>query len=211
MNEQSKTQAAAVVVAVPDPTNLAAPVPDAVALQPPGPALPTPSVRPSPLTITIWTFIVAGVVVATVFSTTKGGQGIGFAGLTNVAQTLAPLVAVAAFIERAVEIVISTWRDAGGSALSGPSLEAYKLQTRSYAYMASLSLSLCASIVGVRGLSSLVKTLVVASSRQQFWFTMFDVILTALLLSGGSDAVHQVVTTITNFLDNTKAKTNAGP
>jgi len=35
--------------------------------------------------------------------------------------------------------------------------------------------------------------------------------LTALLLSGGSDAVHQVVTTITSFLDSTKAKTNAGP
>jgi hypothetical protein len=165
----------------------------------------------SPITIVVGTFLAGAAALGFFFDQSKGGQGIGFPPqMANVAQTLAPLFAVAAFIERAVEIVISTWRDAGADLRGGPNLVEYKRQTKSYAYMLSFGLSLFASAVGVRGLSSLVdpSKLGALSPRQHLWFTGFDVVLTALLLSGGSDGIHQVVTMITGFLDSTKAKNN---
>jgi hypothetical protein len=43
-------------------------------------------------------------------------------------------------------------------------------------------------------------------SQQHTAFTVFDEIVTSLLLAGGSDGIHQVVTTITTFLDKSKEK-----
>ncbi len=144
------------------------------------------------------------------FTASRGGTALAFRSqaLLAVGQTMAPLVAISAFIERAVEVVISPWRDAGASRLQGAALADYRLQTQSYAYAVSLGFSLLASMVGVRGVAALVEpsSLAALSARQQLAFSVFDVIITSLLLSGGSDGVHQVVTTITTFLDSSKDK-----
>jgi hypothetical protein len=144
------------------------------------------------------------------FTVSRGGVALSFPSnaLLNVGQTIAPLVAIAAFIERAVEVVISPWRDTGGARLQGAALTSYKLQTQSFAYAISLALSLLASMVGVRGVAALVDgpSLGTLSAGQHLAFTVFDVIVTSLLLSGGSDGIHQVITTITAFLDSSKNK-----
>jgi hypothetical protein len=144
------------------------------------------------------------------FNLTEGGAPLKFSaqGLSNLGTTLAPLIAVAAFIERAVEVVISTWRDDGAAALQDGALDAFKRRTRSYAYGVSLGLSLCATMVGVRGVSALLDpaALGVIAQPQQHWFAVFDVVITALLLSGGSDGIHQIVTTVTTFLSTSKDK-----
>lgn len=154
--------------------------------------------------------LLAAVALYVVFTASRAGAALTFPSnaLLNVGQTIAPLVAVAAFIERAVEVVISSWRDAGAASLQGAELTSYKLQTQSYAYAISLGLSMFASLVGVRGVAALVdaSSLAAMSARQQLNFTLFDVIITSLLLSGGSNGIHQVVTTITTFLDSSKDK-----
>ena len=55
----------------------------------------------------------------------------------------------------------------------------------------------------MRAVSALLDRAALASlsTRQHLGFTVFDVLLTTLLLSGGSDGIHQVVTTITTYLD----------
>jgi len=181
--------------------------------------------RPSPRALIAITFFAFIAVLFVFFSQTAGGQPIAFSkqGLQNVTLTFAPLVAIAAFIERAVEVVISTWRgpqalalkqaidtaEAGDADPRPPrdELQHYKLETQSYAFAVSLGLSLCASLVGVRGVSPLVDAAqTVLSPRQHLGFTVLDVTLTALLLAGGCDGIHQVVTTITRFLTVTKDK-----
>ncbi len=139
-------------------------------------------------------------------------------GLQNVGKTMGPLVAIAAFIERAVEIVIASTRgpstldlqralDAADATAKGPAqkaLDDHKLQTQRYSFCVSLVVSLAASCVGVRAVAPLLDP----SHARLAGFDVFDVGLTTLLLSGGSDGIHQAVTTLTTFFDKSK---NAGP
>jgi hypothetical protein len=145
-------------------------------------------------------------------------------GVANIGQTLAPLVMVAAFIERAVEVVITAWRDEAALRLqhaadkaSTPEdvaarkhdLDLYKLQTQRHAFTISLAFALIAAIVGVRAVTPLIAATADRPANQQLGFAVFEVLLTALLLAGGSDGIHQLVTTVTQFLDSTKDKTKS--
>jgi hypothetical protein len=135
-------------------------------------------------------------------------------GLQNVAQTMGPLVAIAAFIERAVEIVIATWRGPRTLAYeraleaAGPlekdavqrALDRYKLETQRCSLGIALTIAMAASLVGVRAVSPLLAP----SPAELRWFDVFDVALTSLLLAGGSDGIHQVVTTVTTFLEKSR-------
>jgi hypothetical protein len=170
------------------------------------------------------TFIAFAAAQAVFFARSGGGQPLGFSakGLENVAQTFAPLFAIAAFIERAVEVVISTWRgpkaleltqavDAAKAAETESrkheeAVQHYRMETQAYAFAVSLGLSMFASMAGVRAVAALVGPTQSTSPRQQLGFTILDVTLTSLLLAGGSDGIHQVVTTITQFLATSKDK-----
>jgi hypothetical protein len=137
-------------------------------------------------------------------------------GLQNVGKTMGPLVAIAAFIERAVEIVIATTRgpstlelqraldaaEASVKSIAQKALDDHKLQTQRYSFCVSLVVSLAASSVGVRAVAPLLEP----AHGPLPWFDIFDVGLTTLLLSGGSDGIHQAVTTITAFFDKTKGQ-----
>jgi hypothetical protein len=149
-------------------------------------------------------------------------------GITNVGQTLAPLIAIAAFIERGVEVVIASLRGLRGTELerelsaataSGDpqakrtaqkAVDDFKAQTQRYAFLVSSLFSVSASLVGVRALQPLLA--LPASSATATYpvhlFAAYDVFLTSVLLAGGSDGIHQIVTTVTGFLDATKASNN---
>ncbi len=95
---------------------------------------------------------------------------------------LTPLILTAAFLERAVEILISPWRDAGAAQLhravdaiqarpanpanpvqtaanaadlaaANAALDQYKGETQRYAFAASLIMSFCAAAAGLRALA----------------------------------------------------------
>jgi hypothetical protein len=134
--------------------------------------------------------------------------------LQNVSRTMAPLIAISAFLERAVEIVIATTRgprslelrralDAAGPKTKDAArwaLDRYQLETQRFSFAVSLALSLAATLCGVRA----VAPLLAPSPVQLRWFDLFDAGLTSLLLAGGSDGIHQVVTTITSFLESSR-------
>lgn len=150
------------------------------------------------------------------------------AGLQNVGAVLAPLFAAAAFIERASEVVISSTRDRGAlliqqniekstgdtQAAWQRGLDIYRFHTQRYAFVTSLFLAFFAAVVGVRAVGPLLDLspfatpvaagVAAASPGQAAWFPVFDIAITALLLAGGADGIHQVVTTITDFLDKTR-------
>lgn len=158
----------------------------------------------------------------------------------NVATLLAPLVLAAAFIERAVEIVISPWRDGRATVLenrlsalqsaavpldpiaaaqlqqqvnaAGTDFQAYKSQTQQLAFCVSITISLCAALVGVRALGAFLPAVpnMTLTGLQGRWFQVFDVGLTACLLAGGADGIHSAVNMVTTFFETTAQKTGSG-
>jgi hypothetical protein len=170
-------------------------------------------------------------VVAIVFTRLRSGNDTGALsfspqGLANLGPTMAPLFAVSVFIERGVEVVVASSRgldalalqrnlaaalagtDALAQSAAQSALDEFKAQTQRYAFLASSVLSLCASLVGVRAIQALLATPSASVPVPSHGFMIFDVVLTSLLLAGGSDGIHQVVTTITSFLDTSKASGN---
>ena len=156
--------------------------------------------------------------------------------MTNIANLLAPLVFAAAVIERAVEILVSPWRDAQASKLqtalsaikaasaanpatqsaedlqaASDALDEYRGETQKYAFGVSLTLSILTAIVGVRALGPFVDVTKfhTTAHAQQLYFLCLDVALSAALLAGGADGIHSIVKAVTTFFDSTaqKAKT----
>ncbi len=102
--------------------------------------------------------------------------------VSDLAGLLAPLAFAAAVVERAVEILVSPWRDAGASKLDGvvaaikarpadpptdavnatalkaasDALDDFRGETQRYAFAVSLLLSIFVSIAGVRALGPFV-------------------------------------------------------
>jgi len=171
---------------------------------------------------------------------------------TTVPTVLAPLILTALFIERAVEVMISPWRDPGAdqrarilkdvknntAAIASQQAAAddytqYKGKTRRYAFAFALLLGTAAAIVGIRALwpflddpnGKFVGATVSTSNgvttvskvqgnpinnpenhHAKTAFIVVDVVLSALLLAGGANGIHSVVTTFTSFFDSNTQK-----
>ncbi len=153
--------------------------------------------------------------------------------LQDLSGLLAPLAFAAAVIERAVEILVSPWRDSEASKLeravatikakaadqqnpadlkaASDALDEYRGNTQRYAFAVSLTLSLLVSMAGVRALGNFVdaaklKDPVFTHGAQYLFFLGVDVALSAALLAGGADGIHSVVNAITSFFDSTAAR-----
>ena len=105
--------------------------------------------------------------------------------VSEVGAKLLSLLLIALAIERAVEIYLSN--------RFAPSDEDQTQHKRRAAMMASMALSLAVSVVGVRLLAQMVQT-APANPVQAHMFDVVDIIVTSLLLSGGADGMHQIVT-----------------
>jgi hypothetical protein len=143
----------------------------------------------------------------------------------TVANVLAPLVLTAAFIERAVEVIISPWRgpkadrlkalSTGKSKLTATEeeqrtapdeLKKHKDETTVYAFAAAVMFGLVAAMVGVRALwpflgEQAMTTFKSASAGQQGTFIVFDVVISAALMAGGANGFHSVMNAFTSFFD----------
>jgi hypothetical protein len=180
--------------------------------------------RPYSLLIA-WPLAAVGIVV---FWNVLYWQGLKMSvSLATLTSLLSPIAFAAAVVERAVEILISPWRDTGASKLqralaaiqarpaeaakaadlqtASGALDDYRGVTQQYAFAVSMLLSLLVSISGVRALQPFLAENalnVLATNQRGFFFTV-DVLLTALLLSGGADGVHSIVNAVTTFFDAT--------
>jgi hypothetical protein len=121
----------------------------------------------------------AALLAMVIFGTYLKWKGLNFTvKVTDVGGLLAPLAVAAAFIERAVEILISPWRDGGANKLANAleavkarpvdpaanttnavdlkaasdTLDEYREKTQQYAFAASFTLGMLTSIAGVRAL-----------------------------------------------------------
>lgn len=145
---------------------------------------------------------------------------------STVSNVLAPLLLVAGFIERAVEVVITPWRDpdakkkqaavdkaktaADVAALEAAnnSLTDYVGETTLYAFIVAFMFGLVAAMVGVRALwpfiqvsQDTVKAFAALSFGQRNTFIIYDVVLSAALMAGGANGIHSVITAFTSFFN----------
>jgi hypothetical protein len=143
----------------------------------------------------------------------------------TVANVLAPLVLTAGFIERAVEVVITPWRDPGkkkqaalekanannnaaGPSTSSNSLDDYVGETTWYAFTVAFMFGLVAAMVGVRALWPFLEASPQAIAAfgslplgQRNTFIVFDVVISAALLAGGANGLHSPINAFTSFFD----------
>jgi len=148
--------------------------------------------------------------------------------IPNLAGLLAPLVFASAVVERAVEILVSPWRDADAGKLekalaalkadpnstpaalksASDALDEYRGQTQRYAFGVSLTISAFVALAGVRALGPFADAAKlndpkITSGAQHLFFLCVDVALSAALLAGGADGIHSVVNAVTTFFDST--------
>lgn len=152
-------------------------------------------------------------------------------------QQLLPLALVALFIERSLEVFLTTWRGgkaaqlereiekatelakadptkAPGVHISQDTLTDYKSATKRIALPAALVLGILISALGIRGLGTLVDPKVfndisIIAAQQRSLFNAMDVLLTGSVIGGGSDFVHKLITTFTDLMAATSRKAKA--
>ena len=134
----------------------------------------------------------------------------------NVAQVFAPLLLVATFVERAVEVILTPMRGARADMLQAeldqasadPARQAdaarlasdmlnYKLHTRQQAFLLSSALGVAAALCGVRGMSALLQDPKAVTPA----FRLLDVFMTGVVIGGGADGIHKIVNAILSYVD----------
>ena len=84
----------------------------------------------------------------------------------------------------------------------------YKATTQRWAWVTGALLGVIVAALGVRALGLFVDASEFADLRegQRAWFTTLDILLTAGVLAGGSEGLHQLVNTFTNFMKRSAEK-----
>lgn len=187
---------------------------------------------PVRLTSTATIGVLALIVIAFIASQTAESVGIGFSavGFSNIGQVLAPAVLMSLFIERATEVVVASWRSPqvqqlqheidvaaeSGRLQAQRALDFYRLETQRIAFVLSFSLAVISALVGVRVVEPLLDPAAMSAIRgetrqhsQWIWLRNLDILLTGLLMAGGADGIHRIVTTFTAFLDSIRDRVSA--
>jgi H+/Cl- antiporter ClcA len=150
-------------------------------------------------------------------------------------QQLTPLVLIALFIERSLEVFLTVWRGGKATTLqrevekaailpdtdaskvdkvnkANDDLNQYQFATQQIALPLALVLGILISALGVRGLGNFADLDKLRDyPTQRCLFNVADTLLTGALVGGGSDFMHKVITTFTDLMDATsqKAKTSS--
>lgn len=129
----------------------------------------------------------------------------------DVVQLLTPLFLLSLFIERALEVFLTAWRQPTRVLLcADPSkkdeLKRYEVETLRLSLTAAALLGVVVASVGFRVLDQIIATdaLAVVTGTQRAAFRGLDVLLSGALLGGGASALHGVVSLFTDFVDATR-------
>ena len=152
-----------------------------------------------------------------------------------VVGNLTGLFLISLFLERALEVFVSSWRDADSRALEHDILHAlaaakaapdaaaaaeaeravrekryalhlYKAKTARVAFICGLVAGAVIALAGARALAPLLAGMPQPGTPQALVVTIVDVVITAGLIGGGSDGIHKLVSVITDYLDATRDK-----
>jgi hypothetical protein len=118
--------------------------------------------------------------------------------IANIVQSLAALALLSVFLERAIEIVSNIF-DQDKNIMSED-------QRIKWVPLVTLIVGIIISSIGIRGLEPFFT---VINNEQGNLFRLIDIILTGTVISGGTAGIHKILTSLTAFLDVTKASAEA--
>lgn len=140
--------------------------------------------------------------------------------LDTILGALGGLFVLVLLIERATEIVISIWRQtdtdilkqaiellakdparSADLATQSTALAAYQAETKHIALLVGFSLSVLACAGGIGILDTIIDT---SKGADSHFLRGIDILLTAGLLAGGSDSVHQFVRALETVFQSAK-------
>jgi hypothetical protein len=131
----------------------------------------------------------------------------------DLGTTLAPFILVALLIERATEVVVKGARMQKKVELKKTNPDANRLQefkadTRKITFLTSFIGGTALAMAGVRIISAFLAddAQFAMGEAQRSIFLSLDVLVTGLVLAGGADGLHKLVSVGTEYLD--KAKQN---
>ncbi len=151
--------------------------------------------------------------------------------VTEFVQSMMPLVMFALFIERVLEVFLTSWRSHRTAELKERAAHArsksgkqdsrlpdeetfrqYQSQTQRIAFCAGTTLGVIVAALGIRVLELSVDPAVFQTLPhvQQRLFRTTDVLMTGAVLGGGSDALHQLVMVFTNFFGTAARRAKGG-
>jgi hypothetical protein len=119
--------------------------------------------------------------------------------IAQIAQSLTSLALLSVFLERAIEI-ISKILDKDKIIMPEP-------QRDKWIPFVTLLMGIGISAIGIRGLEPLF---ILKNDLQGNLFRLVDIVLTGTLISGGTAGIHEILTSLTAFLDVTKVSAEAG-
>ena len=119
----------------------------------------------------------------------------------DVGRTLILLIFVFLIVERALEAIVSAWREPGkrsrqpsGDGEPSSDFLDYTQMTRIITLALALLMGLLVSAVGIRVLEPIVDSSSLGElGSQARWFRSVDVLLTGGVISGGSEGVHKLM------------------
>jgi hypothetical protein len=131
----------------------------------------------------------------------------------QILPTLFSLVAIALFLERAVEVLIDVAREpakveleraaaAARNDRTKKALDDYTAETKRFARLIIFVAGLTISFLGARTLEPIIGSFTVTSDLKDL-ATFIDVIVTALVVAGGSDGIHQIIKAYSDRAKNT--------
>jgi hypothetical protein len=131
----------------------------------------------------------------------------------QILPTLFSLVAIALFLERAVEVLMDIAREptkvdlekavaAAKNDRTVKALDNYTAETKRFARFIIFCAGLAISFLGARTLEPIIGGFTVNSSLKDI-ATFIDVIVTALIVAGGSDQIHQIIKVYNDRIQNT--------
>lgn len=132
--------------------------------------------------------------------------------VNKITTLLGSIFAIALFFERCIEVVVAIFRNKTAELLKNEldkphhnkdaetNLTNYRLETQSISLRIGFVVGIVVSAAGIRILGELVTIPSYISQPQQNFFHLVDIFITAGVLAGGSDGIHQIMTVYDDYM-----------
>jgi hypothetical protein len=164
----------------------------------------------------VWVVFVMAVIWAMVIGNKFEAFHLQALDVNKITTLLGSLFAITLFFERCIEVIISIFRNQTAATLENKldnyekakdstnaknteeKLTQYRLETQSISLRISFIVGIVVSAAGIRILGELVNIPKDIDLSQKNFFNLVDIFITAGVLAGGSDGVHQLMTVFDN-------------